>query len=159
MVALFAGLLAFHLWLLYRMVSARNLLLVALLLVAIGLFGWRIVHYWNLRGGREPGRARREPAEERRQIVVMGPVLAGLLVLHAWLISVTLAEGETAFAVLLLVAVVVFVVRLGYYARRLLQLRAEARGLTPRRRGATSTAGRSGESRAPAAPPTEGGRS
>src|SRR6266581_1241290 len=51
MVSIFVGLLAFHLWLLYRMVAARNTLLVALLLVAIALFGWRIQHYARLGHG------------------------------------------------------------------------------------------------------------
>jgi len=52
-------------------------------------------------------------------------LLAGLLVLHAWLITITWAEGEVLFTVLLLLAVVVFVVRLGFYAWRYPKLRTE----------------------------------
>jgi len=124
MIATFLGLLAFHVWLLYRMVSAANWLLAGLLLVAIGLFGWRLAHYANVHRGVIAGTATRTSAEERRQIRIMAPILASLLVLHAWLITITLAANEIAFTVLLLLAVVVFIARIAYYVRRYMQLRA-----------------------------------
>ena len=123
MVGIFVGLLAFHVWLLYRMVAARNTLLVALLLVAIALFGWRIQHYARLWHGIAVTRPPKARAEEIRQIHLMAPVLAALLVLHAWLITAMLAAGELAFVVVLLLAVVVFVARLGFYAWRWTRLR------------------------------------
>jgi len=125
MVGIFVGLLAFHVWLLYRMVGVANWLLAGFLLVAIALFGWRIAHYAALYRGVVAGKAVRGPAEERRQIRLMAPVLAGMLVLHAWLITVTVAAGEVAFTVLLLLAVVVFVARLALYARRYAKLRSD----------------------------------
>ena len=68
----------------------------------------------------------RTTAEERRHIRTQVPLLAGLLVLHAWLITITWAEGEILFTILLLLAVAVFVVRLVFYARRYARLRIEA---------------------------------
>ena len=88
------------------------------LVVAIALFGWRIMHYANVYRGATVGRPPKGPAEERRQIRILGPLLAGLLVLHAWLITITWAEGEVLFTILLLLAVVVFVARIAYYAKR-----------------------------------------
>lgn len=130
MVAVFLGLLAFHSWLLYRMVNQGNWLLAGLLLVAIGLFLWRIVHYAALYRAHTAGEARRDAATERRQIRTMIPVLVGLLALHASLIWVTLATNpltvvEYIFAALLVGAVFTFVVRLVYYGRRLAALRKE----------------------------------
>ena len=122
MIAVFLALLALHVWLLYRMVAAANWLLAGLLLVAIGLFGWRLVHYHRVFIGALAGKAGRTVAEERRQVRIMAPTLAGLLVLHAWLISVTIAAGEILFTVLLLLAVVVFVARLLFYASRISHL-------------------------------------
>ncbi len=123
MVAIFVGLLALHIFLLYRMVNAANWPLAGLLLLAIALFGWRIHHYGTLYAGAAAGRVAKEPAEERRQIRTMAPILAGLLVLHAWLIALTIALGEPLFTVLLLLAVVAFVARLVFYARRWSQIR------------------------------------
>ena len=123
LIAIFVGLLALHVWLLYRRVSRADWVLAGWLVVAMALFGWRIVHYWNVYRGATVGRPSKGPAEERRQIRILGPLLAGLLVLHAWLITITWAEGEVLFTVLLLLAVVVFVVRLAFYARRYMILR------------------------------------
>ena len=124
MVGIFVGLLAFHVYLLYRRVAVADWLLAGWLLVAIGLFGWRIVHYAAIYRGVVAGKVARGPAEERRQIRMMGPVLVALLVLHAWLITVTVAEGEVAFTLLLFVAVAVFVARLAFYAWRYAKLRS-----------------------------------
>ena len=93
------------------------------LVVAMALFGWRIVHYVKVYRGAIVGRPPKGPAEERRQIRLQVPLLAGLLVLHSWLITITWAEGEVLFTVLLLVAVAVFVFRLAFYARRYPRLR------------------------------------
>ena len=127
MVGIFAGLLAFHLWLLYRMLVRGDALLSTLLVVAIALFVWRIVHYANVYRGAVSGKAAKGPAEELRQIRILLPVLAALLALHAWLISLLVATPEsferTAFLALLFLAVGIFVVRLGFYARRYGQLR------------------------------------
>jgi len=123
LIAVFLGLLAFHVWLLSRMLARGDTFLSALLIVAIGLFAWRIVHYARRYRGVEPRKAEKDGASERRQIRIMAPVLVGLLVLHAWLLAVTLSVTpltltEYAFAALLVLAVVVFVARLAYYARR-----------------------------------------
>jgi hypothetical protein len=123
LIAIFAGLLALHVWLLYRRVIREDWVLAGWLVVAIALFGWRIMHYANVYRGATVGRPPKGPAEERRQIRIQVPLLAGLLVLHAWLITITWAEGEVLFTVLLLLAVVVFVVRLAFYARRYMILR------------------------------------
>ena len=123
LIAVFVGLLAFHLWLLNRMVARGDTFLSALLIVAIGLFAWRIVHYARRYRGIAQTRPPRDGAAERRQIRIMTPVLVGLLVLHAWLLVVTLSATtltvtEYAFAALLVLAVVTFVARLAYYAKR-----------------------------------------
>lgn len=76
------------------------------------------MHYGNVYRGAIIGRPPKGPAEERRQIRILVPLLAGLLVLHAWLITITWAEGEVLFTVLLLLAVVVFVARLAFLMRR-----------------------------------------
>lgn len=125
MVAAFVVLLAFHLWLLYRMIVAQNTALAVLLVIAIGLFAWRIHHYVRLytRVAGEKGARTRE--EELRQTRIMIPVLAALLALHAWLISLMYPPPsivETVFLALLVLAVAVFVARLVYYARRYRQL-------------------------------------
>ena len=44
------GLFGFHLWLLSRTVARGDILLSGLLIVAVGLFSWRIVHYWDPQG-------------------------------------------------------------------------------------------------------------
>lgn len=93
------------------------------LVAAIALFGWRIVHYGNVYRGATVGRPPKGPAEERRQIRIQMPLLAGLLVLHAWLITITWAEGEVLFTALLLLAVGIFVLRLAFYAWRYPKLR------------------------------------
>lgn len=126
LIAAFVGLLAFHLWLLYRMLTVGNTPLAALLVVAIGLFAWRIAHYANRYRGAVGAMASGEPRGERQQIRIMAPVLAGLLVLHAWLITVTLAAQEYAFTVLLGLAVAIFVARLAFYAKRYATLKKGA---------------------------------
>jgi len=123
LIAVFVGLLAFHLWLLSRMVARGDTFLSALLIVAIGLFAWRIVHYARRYRGIEKRKVEKDGAAERRQIRIMAPVLVGLLALHAWLLTVTLSAPtltltEYAFAALLVMAVVTFVTRLAYYAKR-----------------------------------------
>jgi len=123
LLAVFVGLLGFHLWLLSRMVARGDAFLSALLVVAIGLFAWRIVHYARRYRGLERPKEEMEAALERRQIRIMAPVLVGLLVLHAWLITITLSMTpltviEYSFAALLVLAVVTFVARLFYYAKR-----------------------------------------
>ena len=123
MIAVFLILLALHLWLLYRMVAVANWLLAGLLLVAIGLFGWRLLHYHRVFLGAMAGKVGRTAAEERRQMRIMAPTLVALLGLHAWLITITVAAGETLFTVLLLLAVTVFVARLVFYAREYPRLR------------------------------------
>jgi len=114
-------------WLLYRMLVRGDVVLSTLLVVAIALFVWRIVHYASAYRGAVTGKATKAPAEELRQIRILLPVLAALLALHAWLISVLLSAPEsierTAFLALLFLAVGIFVVRLGFYARRYGQLR------------------------------------
>ena len=123
LVGVFVGLLGFHLWLLQRMVAVGNVLVSGLLIVAISLFAWRIVHYGNrFRGGPGP-RVVEDPAEELRRIRIYAPVLAALLVLHAWLIALMWAAGEFLFVLVLAGAVAVFVIRLSFYARRWAALR------------------------------------
>jgi len=80
LLAVFVGLLGFHLWLLSRMVARGDAFLSALLVVAIGLFAWRIVHYARRYRGLERPKEEMEAALERRQIRIMAPVLVGLLV-------------------------------------------------------------------------------
>jgi len=123
LIAVFIGLLAFHLWILSRMIARGDTFLSALLVVAIGLFAVRIVHYARRYRGIEQRKAEKDGASERRQIRIMAPVLVGLLALHAWLLVVTLSATtltvtEYAFAALLVLAVVTFVARLAYYAKR-----------------------------------------
>jgi len=128
LLGVFAGLLGFHLWLLQRMVAAGNALLSALLVVAISVFIWRIVHYSRrFRAVRVPP-APEDPATERRRILVYVPILVALLGLHAWLISVTWAAGELLFVLLLSGAVAVFAIRLALYARRWVALRRGSAG-------------------------------
>lgn len=111
-------------WLLARMLAARNAPLAFLLVVAIGLFAWRILHYAN--EYRRPAANAGTPVDERRRIRIMVPVLAALLGLHAWLITLTVAMGDLAFTALLVLAVVVFAVRLAIYALRYGALRRGA---------------------------------
>lgn len=131
MIAAFAGLLAFHLWLLYRMLVRGDVVLSTLLLVAIVLFVWRIHHYGSVFRVAAPGTETKGPADELRQIRTMIPVLAALLALHAWLISLLVAAPasveRSAFLALLLLAVAIFVTRLGFYARRYATLRRTGR--------------------------------
>lgn len=124
----FGGLLGFHLWLLQRMVSAGNALLSSLLVVAISVFGWRIVHYWGRLRTASGRPAPMDPAAELRRIRVYAPVLVALLALHGWLITVTWAAGEILFVLLLSAAVAVFAIRLAVYARRWTALRRAAAG-------------------------------
>ncbi len=127
LLVVFAGLLGFHLWLLQRAISAGNALLSALLVVAVSVFAWRIVHHWGrLRTGSGPP-APIDPKAELRKIRVYAPVLVALLALQGWLIMVTWAAGDILFVLLLSAMVAVFAIRLGLYARRWTALRrAEA---------------------------------
>jgi len=126
LLATFVALLAFHSWLLYRMVSAQNWLLAALLVLAIGLFLWRIAHYAAAAHASTLHRAALDREQELRQIRLMAPVLSGALVLHAWLISLLLPIQEYAFVALLFVAVGAFVYRLALYAKRYSELRGRS---------------------------------
>lgn len=123
LVGTFVGLLALHLWLLYRRVIREDWVLSGWLFVAIALFAWRIAHYGNVYRGAVVGRPPKGPVEERHQIRILVPLFVGLLVLHAWLITVTWAEGDVLFTALLVLAVAVFVARLVVYARRYADLR------------------------------------
>jgi hypothetical protein len=128
LIAVFIGLLGFHVWVLSRTVARGDAFLSALLVIAIGLFAWRLVHYARRYRGSEPPKAERDGISELRQIRLMTPVLVGLLILHAWLITATLSvtpltATEYVFASLLVLAVVVFVARLAFYARRYTILR------------------------------------
>ncbi len=131
MIAVFAGLLAFHMWLLYRMLVRGDVVLSTLLLVAIVLFVWRIHHYGRVFRVAALGKETKGPAEELRQVRTMLPVLAALLALHTWLISLLVAAPESfersAFLALLLLAIAIFVTRLGFYARRYANLRRTGR--------------------------------
>ena len=123
MVLIFVGLLVFHLWLLNRVTSARNTVLSVLLAIAVGLFSWRIAHYVGRYRGVVAAR-KDTPAMERRRILMIVPVIAALLPIHAWLLSLTLAMGDYPLTGVLILSVVVFVARLVFYARRYLSLRA-----------------------------------
>ena len=127
----FAGLLAFHLWLLQRTVSSGNAALSALLAVAVAVFAWRIVHHGNRLRGAVPAVPETRETELRR-IRIYAPILGGLLVLHAWLISQLWAAGDVVFVALLAAAVTVFAVRLAMYARRWRELRHRPTGEHPR---------------------------
>ena len=124
-----AALLAFHLWLLYRMVVGGSWALAALLLVAVGLFAWRLAPYASRYRAAAPPSPRKEGAQELRQMRVLVPVLAGLLALHAWLLPVVLAAGDVLFGAVLALAVLVFAARLALYARRYRQIRARGSAL------------------------------
>ncbi len=77
------GLLGFHFWLLSRTVARGDVFLSGLLLVAVGLFSWRIVHYrMRFHEAAEPAPIL-DPREEILRIRNWGLLLAGLLVLHS----------------------------------------------------------------------------
>ena len=131
LLAVFVGLLGFHLWLLQRTLARADLLLSTLLAVAVAVFAWRIVHYGNrIRVPRPSAPENRET--ELRRIRTYTPILGGLLVLHAWLISVVWVAGEVVFVALLSAAIAVFAIRLGMYARRWRTLRRGATGESSR---------------------------
>ncbi len=116
------GLLGFHLWLLSRTVARGVILLSGLLLVAVGLFSWRIVHYWmRFHEATEPA-----PVLDRRKEILRirnwSLLLAGLLVLHSWLFLQVLSV-DIVFASGLALAVAFFVYRLATYGHRFLELR------------------------------------
>ena len=123
MVAIFLGLLAFHGWLLYRVARAGNTVLAVLLAIAVGLFAWRIAHY---AGRYRNGERAATVAQERRRIALIAPVLAALLPLHAWMISLTLSMADYVLTGVLVVSVAVFTARLAFYWRRYAGLRATA---------------------------------
>lgn len=128
LVATFLALLAFHSWLLYRMVVAGNAALAALLSIAVFLFLWRLlIHGARYRtGAQEPARLGRE--EELRRIRTWSPILGALLVLHGWLLWQMLLVQDVSFAVVLAPAIAVFAFRLAWYGRRWRALRIPARG-------------------------------
>ncbi len=116
------SLLGFHLWLLSRTVARGDVFFSGLLLVAVGLFSWRIGHYWmRFHGATEPA-----PVLDRRKEILRirnwSLLLAGLLVLHSWLflqvlsVDIVLASG-------LGLAIAFFVYRLATYGHRFAKLR------------------------------------
>lgn len=127
----FAGLLAFHIWLLQRMVARGDTLLATLLVAAITMFAWRIVHYWKLYRRGPVTSVPEDPTVELRRIRTYGSLLAVLLPFHAWLLYQMILIGEILFSVLLLSAVVVFVYRLIGYAGRYLVLSRRESALFP----------------------------
>ncbi|MDX1534174.1 MAG: hypothetical protein R3291_00955, partial [Thermoplasmata archaeon] len=116
------ALFGFHLWLLSRTVARGDVLLSGLLLVAVGLFSWRIVHYWTRFRADVVAAPILDPKEEIRRIRNWSLLLLGLLILHAWLffqmvnVDLVLASG-------LALAMAVFVYRLAAYGRRYATLR------------------------------------
>jgi hypothetical protein len=120
--AAMVGLFGFHLWLLSRTVARGDILLSGLLFVAVGLFSWRIVHYWTrFRADAEPGPIL-DPQEEIRRMRNWSLLLVGLLVLHSWLFLQVLSV-DVVLAAGLGLAVAVFVYRLAAYGLRFSQLR------------------------------------
>lgn len=117
------GLFGFHLWLLQRTLGGGDLFLSSLLTVAVALFSWRIVHYWTRFRGAPEQPATIDTVGERTRIRNWSLVLVALLGLHAWLFLEVFARGEVIFALLLVVAIAVFLYRLVYYAARYAQLR------------------------------------
>ncbi len=116
------GLLGFHLWLLSRTLARGDVFFSGLLLVAVGLFSWRSVHYWmRVRGAAEPAPVV-DPRDEILRIRNWSLLLGGLLVLHSWLflqvlsVDIVLASG-------LALAVAFFVYRLATYGLRFTALR------------------------------------
>ena len=122
LLAVFVGLLGFHLWLLQRTLARADPLLSTLLAIAVAVFAWRIVHYGNRIRVPLPS-APEDRETELRRIRTYAPILGGLLVLHAWLISVAWVAGEVVFVALLSAAITVFAIRLAMYARRWRALR------------------------------------
>lgn len=117
------GLFGFHLWLLSRTVARGDVFLSGLLLVAVGLFSWRIVHYWRrFHAAVEPAPAL-DSRDEILRIRNWSLLLVGLLVLHGWLFATVLSLGDVFFASALALAMAIFVYRLGYYGVRYAQLR------------------------------------
>ncbi len=116
------GLLGFHLWLLSRTVARGDVFLSGLLVVAVGLFSWRIVHYWvRFHEAAEPAPVL-DPREEILRMRNWSLLLAGLLVLHSWLFLQVL-NVDIVFASGLALAVAFFVYRLATYGYRFLELR------------------------------------
>ena len=117
------GLLGFHLWLLSRTVARGDVFLSGLLLVAMGLFSWRTVHYWGRFRGTPESPAGVDSPDERRRIRNWSLLLVGLLVLHGWLFATVLSLGDVFFGSALALAMAIFVYRLGSYGVRYAQLR------------------------------------
>lgn len=116
------GLFGFHLFLLSRTVSQGNVLLSGLLIVAVGLFSWRTVHYWvRFRQAAEPAPIL-DPQEEIVRMRNWSLVLAGLLVLHAWLFTTALSV-DLVLAGGLALAMAIFVYRLAFYGLRYAKVR------------------------------------
>ena len=117
----FGILLALHVWLLWRAASRGDIAISVLLAVAMAVFLHRIPHHLRAsRGGTAAGPA---PALQRRRIRIWSIVLVLLLPVHGWLLSQTLASGDTLLTALLIVAVAAMVYRLAFYARRYAALR------------------------------------
>lgn len=117
------GLFGFHLWLLTRTIRQGDILLSGLLIVAVGLFSWRTVHYWSRFRGAPESPPSVDSPDERRRIRDWSLLLAGLLVLHAWLFVTVASIGDVFLASGLALAMAVFVYRLIYYGFRYRQLR------------------------------------
>ncbi len=104
------------------MIARGDVFLSVLLTIAVSVFVWRIVHYAKQYRSMAAAAAPIPPASEIRRIRQYTPVLAALLVLKSWLITLMWSAGEIAFAVVLVGAVLVLAIRLGLYARRWAQL-------------------------------------
>jgi hypothetical protein len=116
------GLVGFHIWLLSRTVARGDVFLSGLLFVAVSLFSWRIVHYWmRFRVAAEPAPVL-DPREEILRMRNWSLLLAGLLVLHAWLFLQVL-RVDIVLASALALAIAVFVYRLATYGLRFAELR------------------------------------
>ncbi|MFQ5919572.1 MAG: hypothetical protein ACE5I4_05945 [Thermoplasmata archaeon] len=116
------GLFGFHLWLLSRTVARGDILLSGLLIVAVGLFSWRTVHYWTrFRADAEPAPLL-DPREEILRMRNWSLLLVGLLVLHSWLFLQVL-NVDIVLAAGLALAMAVFVYRLAAYGLRFAELR------------------------------------
>ena len=116
------GLFGFHLWLLSRTVARGDVFLSGLLLVAVGLFSWRTVHYWmRFHGAAEPAPVL-DPRGEILRIRNWSLLLAGLLVLHSWLFLQVLSV-DIVVASGLALAIAFFVYRLATYGLRFAELR------------------------------------
>lgn len=110
------ALFGFHVWLLQRTISRGDLLLSGLLIVAMTVFTWRILHYWNLYRGPAELPPPADSAAEVRRIRNWILVLISLLAVHSWLLYLMLLRDELIFVALLGTAVGIFLYRIVAYA-------------------------------------------